>query len=89
MTFSVTIAGPAQLVIALNSGSGFVELPYTVFGRATGASVLSGEALVVSSAVNSSIELINPTGSLTALAVIPEAGGTHANVASLVIQRLS
>jgi hypothetical protein len=86
--FSVSVNEPGQLVIAVDSGGGMVELPYTVYGRATGTSQISGEALVTTTVANSALELRNPTGNTPALTVTPSAGGTHAAVASLVIRQL-
>jgi hypothetical protein len=88
VAFSVSITEPGQLAIALDSGSGMAELPYTVYGRATGTSQISGEALVTTTVPNSPVEVRNPTGNTTALTITPIAGGTHAAVASIVIQQL-
>jgi hypothetical protein len=88
VSFSVSVTEPGQLVIAFDSGSGMVELPYTVIGRATGATTISGEALVKTLASNAAIELRNPTGNTPALTITPVAGGTHAVAAFLVIQWL-
>jgi hypothetical protein len=66
-----------------------VELPYTVYGRATGTSQISGEALVTTTGENSALELRNPAGNTAALTITPLAGGTHAAAASIVIQQLS
>ena len=89
VAFSVSTNEPGQLVIAIDSGSGMVELPYTVYGRATGTSLISAEALVATTSVNSTIELRNPAGNTPALTITPDAGGAHSAVASLVIQQLS
>jgi len=88
VTFSVSVSEPGQLALDLNSGSGMVELPYTAYGRATGTSLIAGEALVTTTAANSAIELRNPAGNAPALTITPAAGGTRAAVASLVIQQL-
>jgi hypothetical protein len=88
VTFSVSASEAGQLAIALDSGSGMVELPYTVFGRATGTSLITGEAFVTTSAANSAIEVRNPTGNTPALTITPEAGGTHPAVASVLIQQV-
>lgn len=85
VAFSVSVTEAGQLVLALNS----VELPDTVYGRATGTSQISGEALVTNPVASSIIELRNPTGNSTALTITPSAGGAHPVAASLVIQRLS
>jgi hypothetical protein len=88
VSFSVSADEPGQLVIALNTGSGMLELPYTVYGRATGTSLIAGDALVTTTAANSVLEVRNPAGNTPALTITPNAGGTHAATASLVIQRL-
>jgi hypothetical protein len=88
VAFSVSVDEPGQLVIGLDSGSGMVELPYTVYGRATGTSLISGEALVTTTVTNSALELRNPTGNTPALTITPKAGGAHAAVASIVVQQL-
>jgi hypothetical protein len=88
VTVSVSTDEPGQLVIALDSGGGMVELPYTVFGRATGTSLISGEALVRTSAAESAIEVRNPAGNTPALTITPKAGGTHAAAASIIVQQL-
>jgi hypothetical protein len=88
VAFSVSIDEPGQLGIALDSGSGMVEQAYTVYGRATGTNQISGEALVMTTATKSVIEVRNPAGNTTALTITPIAGGTHAVAASIVIQQL-
>jgi hypothetical protein len=88
VAFSVSVSEPGQLVLGLDSGSGMVELPYTVYGRATGTSQIAGEALVTTTVASSALELRNPTGNTPALTITPLAGGTHAAVASIVIQQL-
>ena len=86
--FSVSVDEAGQLVLALDSGGGMVELPYTVYGRATGTSQIAGDALVTATAAGSTVELRNPTGNTTALTITPIAGGTHPTAASIVIQQL-
>lgn len=88
VSFSISADEPGQLVIALNSGSGMVELPYTVFGRAVGTSLIAGEGLVTTTSINSVLEVRNPSGNTPALTITPKAGGSHAAAASLVVQRL-
>jgi hypothetical protein len=87
--FSVSVTEPGQLVVALDSGGGMVELPYTVYGRATGTSQIAGDALITTTAANSTVELRNPAGNTPALTITPLAGGTHPAAASIVIQQLS
>jgi hypothetical protein len=88
VAFSVSVDEAGQLVLALDSGSGMAELPYTVYGRATGTSLISADVLVTTIAPDSTLELRNPAGNTPALTITPDAGGTHADVASLVIQKL-
>ncbi len=86
--FSVSVTEPGQLVIALDSGGVVVELPYTVYGRATGTSQISGDALVTTTVADSTVELRNPAGNTPALTITPLAGGAQPAVASIVIQQL-
>jgi hypothetical protein len=88
VNFSVSVDEPGQLVIALDSGGVTVELPYTVYGRATGTSQIAGDALITTTAANSTVELRNPAGNTPALTITPLAGGAQPAVASIVIQRL-
>jgi hypothetical protein len=87
--FSVSVTEPGQLVIALDSGSVMVELPYTVYGRATGTSQITGDALVATTVANSKMELRNPVANTPSLTITPLAGGAQPAVASIVIQRLA
>jgi hypothetical protein len=84
VSFVVSVTEAGQLALALNG----TELAYTVNGRATGTSEIVGEALVENTAVNSTIEVVNPTGNSSALTITPFAGGTHAVAASLIIEQL-
>ena len=84
VAFSVSVTEAGQLAVALNG----LELPYTVSGRATGTSQISGEALVTTVVPNSLISIVNPVGNSTALTITPLAGGTHPVGASLIVQQL-
>ena len=88
VSFSVSVTEPGQLVIALDSGGVTAELPYTAYGRATGTSQISGDALVSTTVANSTIELRNPKGNTPALTITPLAGGTQPAAASIVIQQV-
>jgi hypothetical protein len=88
VAFSVSVDEAGQLVLALDSGAGMVDLAYTVYGRATGTSEISGDALVTTTVTNSVLELRNPAGNSPALTVTQKAGGTRAAIASIVIQQL-
>jgi len=83
--FSVSVTEAGQLDLALNGS----ELPYTVSGRATGTSEITGNALVTTNTVDSILSVDNPTGNPTALTITPLAGGTHPVAASLVIEQLN
>ena len=66
-----------------------VEIPSTVYGRATGTSEISGQA-TLAVAAGDILTLRNPTGNSTALTFTPLAGGTHPDVsASITIEQLS
>jgi hypothetical protein len=84
VSFSVSVTEPGQLGLSLNG----IELAYTVFGRATGTSLLAGDS-IIDAAAGSSLEVVNPVGNSPALTITPLAGGTHPAVASLIIEQLS
>lgn len=86
--FQVSVTEAGQLVLALDSGTGFVELPATVAGRATGTSQIVGMSLVTTTAPNSLIQVRNPVGNSPALTITPVAGGTHPVSAHLVITQI-
>ncbi len=88
VNFSVSVTEPGQLVIALDSGSAMAQLPYTVYGRATGTNQIAGDVLVTTTSANSTVELRNPAGNTPALTITPLAGGAQPTVASIVIQQL-
>jgi hypothetical protein len=87
VTFQTSVSEAGQLVLALNSGAGFLEIPSTVVGRATGTSQIVETALVRTSIMNSTLQVRNPAGESTALTVTPLAGGTNPVSAHLVITR--
>ena len=84
VAWSVSVSEAGQLMLALNGA----DLAYTVAGRATGTSIISGEALVETTLVNSTLQVVNPSGNSTALTITPLAGGTRPVGASLVIERI-
>jgi hypothetical protein len=88
VAFSVSVTEAGQLELTLDSGAGATALPYTVSGRATGTSLISGESLVTTTATNSVLSVVNPTGNSTALTITPSAGGAQPVAASLVIEQL-
>lgn len=86
--FQVSVTEAGQLVLALDSGSGFSELAATVAGRATGTSQIVGMSFVTTTTPNSLLQLWNPTGNSPALTITPVAGGTHPVSAHLVITQI-
>jgi len=84
VTFIVSVDEAGQLVLTLNGS----ELDYTVFGRATGTSQITGEALVTTTAPDSVLAVNNPLSAASALTITPLAGGAEPVAASLVIQQL-
>ncbi len=89
VSWQVSVTEPGQLVLALDSGAGAVELAHTVVGRATGTSQISGHVLITTTVIDSVLSVRNPTGNSTALTITPLAGGTRPVSATLVIKRIS
>jgi len=84
VTWLVSVTEAGQLMLDLNG----VEIPSSVFGRATGTSQIAGNILISTPSVNSVLRVVNPTGNSTALTIAPIAGGARAVSASLVILRI-
>jgi len=83
--FQVSVTEAGQLMIRQDG----TELAYSVVGRATGTSQIVGVAIpVVTVALGSIIEIINPSGNAAALTITPIAGGTHAVSANITIMYL-
>ena len=83
--FSVPISEAGQLQLTLNGS----PLAYTVVGRATGTSNISGMFLVETSTSNSVLTVRNPAGNPAALTITPSAGGAAPVSAHLIIMQLS
>lgn len=81
--FTVPVSEAGQLVLTVNG----TELSYTVVGRATGTTAITGESLVTTSVVNSIVTVRN-AGSSSALTITPLAGGTDPVSASIIFERL-
>jgi len=88
VSWQVSVSEAGQLVLGLDSGSGVVELPDTVVGRATGTSQITGHVVLVTTSAFSRLSVRNPAGNTPALTVTPLAGGTHPVSASLVIKQI-
>jgi hypothetical protein len=84
VSFQASVTEPGQLALTLNGA----ELPYTVVGRATGTSQITGDSLVQTTVINSVLTLENPPGESVALTMTPIAGGVDPVSASLVIKRI-
>ncbi len=82
VSFQVSVIEAGQLALTRDGA----ELPYTVVGRATGASQIVGMSLVESFG-NSILQLINPNLNYP-LTITPLAGGQNPVSAHLVITRL-
>jgi hypothetical protein len=85
VAFNVSICEAGQLVLTLNGQ----ELDYTTVGRATGASQITGFALVNATVANSVLTVRNPAANATPLTVTPTAGGATPVSAQLVIVRIA
>lgn len=82
-TGPVTEAG--QLELTLNGA----PIDYTVVGRATGTSDITGLFLITTTTENSVLTVRNPAGNPAALTITPLAGGTNPVSAHLVITQIS
>lgn len=83
--FQASITEAGQLMLTLDG----TPLPYTVVGRATGASQIVGMAIVNTTLENSVLTLRNPAESATALTLTPVAGGALPVSAHLVITQIA
>ena len=88
VSWQVSVNEPGQLILGLDSGSGVVELPHTVAGRAGATSQIVNQVMVTTTVVNSHLSVRNPAGNSTALTITPLAGGTRPVSASLTIRRI-
>jgi hypothetical protein len=84
VSFQASVTEAGQLALTLNG----TELAYTVVGRATGTSQITGDTLVQTTAVDSVLTLENPPGESVALSMTPLAGGVDPVSATLVIKRI-
>ena len=83
--FQASVDEAGQLILTLNG----TDLAYTVSGRATGTNQIVGMVLVTTTTPNSVLTVRNPAGNATALTITPNAGGTRAVSAHLVIVQLN
>lgn len=85
INFNVPVTEAGQLELTLNG----TPLAYTVVGRATGTSNITGEFIIETSTINSILTVRNPAGNATALTITPLAGGTSPVSAHLVIIQIA
>ena len=83
--FNVPVSEAGQLELTLNGA----PLEYTVVGRATGTSDISGMFLVNTTTINSVLTVRNPAGNAAALTITPLAGGNNPVSAHLVIIQIA
>ena len=84
VTFQVPVTEAGQLILTLDGA----DLAYTVVGRQTGATQITGDALVQTTTIDSVVAVANPSGNLGALTITPIAGGARPASASLIIERI-
>ena len=83
VSFVVPVSEAGQLELTLDG----TPLAYTLVGRATGTSQISGESLVQTTAANAVVQVVNFTSS-SALTITPLAGGTAPAASTLIIEQL-
>ncbi len=74
-----------QLQITING----TPLAYTVVGRVTGTSEITGLFIITTTIANSVLTIRNPACNTTALTITPNAGGASAVSAHLVITQIA
>jgi hypothetical protein len=86
--FQVPVNEAAQLVISLDSGGGFFDVPNTVVGRPTGGTQIVGIATVEATIPGTLLGIRNPAANFLPITLTPNAGGQIPVSASLVIKLL-
>jgi hypothetical protein len=79
------VSAAGQLEIALNGAPAAA----TVVGRATGTDQIAGDTIITTNATNVVLSILNPAGNPTDLVITPDAGGSQAASATLLIRRLA
>jgi hypothetical protein len=89
--FTVSVEQAAQLVVALDTGLGPVELPYTVVGRDEDGTQIVGVSLVTTTVPNTRLSIRNPTLGSSPISLTLFAGDASASPVSahLVIMRVA
>jgi hypothetical protein len=83
VAFSASITEAGQLQLALNN----VGIAYAAFGRATGTSLIAGEAFITTTSASAVLSVKNASAGVVTLT--PLAGGPVPVTAYLIIQKLS
>ena len=81
VNWQVSTAEAAQVGIEIN---GTLDAN-TVVGRATGTNQIIGNTIITTTVPNTLLSIVNLAGNTPALTITPQAGGTHAVSATLVI----
>lgn len=84
VTFEVSVIEAGQLVLTLNGA----DLDYTVVGRETSTSEITGMALVNAPDFGSILTVRNPAGNSNALTITPQAGGSRPVSAHIIITQI-
>lgn len=84
VSFQVPVTEPGQLELAVND----IPLPYTVVGRDTGSTQITETALVTTTLPDSSLQVLNPSGSANSLSIPVVSGGYDPVNATLVIEQI-
>jgi len=88
--FTCTITETAQLILGLDTGSGVVELPNTVVGRATGTCQIIGICLLTIVSPGSKLSVRNPLGNPPVpITLTPISGGTRPISSRLIIYKIA
>ena len=85
VNFFVTVAEAGQLAITLNG----VVVAGTVTGRSATNSIIMGSYIIVTTVVNTTLTVRNPTGNAAALTITTTAGGASTVSCNLNIIRIA
>ncbi len=86
--YILSITQPAQLVVSMDSGSGFIQQLHTVVGRNSGSSQLIGDVFLKVDIPGSIICLASPVENNNPIRVTPTAGGTLAETCYLIVSKI-
>lgn len=93
VSFMVHTTEPGQLQLELTTTGVPADLAYTCVANmnpTAGGHPIGGTFLVTTTAINSKLAVVNPTGNSTALTITPADGAdTHANAQTLTIKQIA